>query len=784
MASRVYQIAFEIAGKIAASFPKSLTGASSQLQKVGKQIADIEKAQGTVTAFHDLHKQIEATGAKLRAVEAEKRKLDQQMRSAPSPALGGLAHQYDAAANKSAKLRAELQLQLHQLQQTKTAMAAAGVATASLGADTDRLAAKMAKARAEEAKIKGDQAARAAAKDKLEAARSKYSEAKGKTLWAAAGVGAFAVPAAMAAQFEDSMVRAGALAQANDQEYAKLAAQARQLGRDTRFSGIQAAEGMQFLAQAGLKTQQILDAMPGMLQIAASGQVSIGEAADVTTSVMAGFSMQARDAGKVGDVLANAFTNSKTTLASLGETFKYIGPKAREAGMSLEQTAAAAAALGNSGIQGGEAGTALRAIMSRIAAPRAEGQKALARLGLRTKDLRDAHGNMLAIDQVFTKIGGKLEKFGSADRIGLAKALFGEEAATAGTVLVTRAMSGELQRLTEIMGKQGTAAKIAEKQNATMAGQWDSFKGSVEEVGVSIGYALIPTLKRLIDQVVPVINKITQWMSDNPELTETIVKVGASVAVLNLFLAGGGAAGQGLIVAVQSAKLAMSGFQLASAALTPELLAILAPIGLLLAAIGLLVAAGYLWAKNWDEITDGFKMGWNSVRNTVADTVDYIKKIDLAEEGKRLIKSLADGILSWGDLPTQAVAKVVSKLKGVFTDKKAEEDERIVAYLKGKVRFTDQQSYLPADITSNANAGRYDYSSQPAPSLADRAANMSPVNMSGGDVTVHYSPKIEISGASAPEARSAAEKATSEGHRDLEKKMKELLAQGRRLALE
>jgi TP901 family phage tail tape measure protein len=779
MASRIYEIAFKIGGQIASSLPKSLQGASAQLAAVNAKIVELEKAQGTVTRFHDLHKQIEATGAKLRAAEAEKRKFDQQMRSAPSPALGRLAGQYDAAASKSAKLRAELQLQLHQLQGVKTAMEAAGVTTRSLGADTEKLAAKMAKARGEESKLKARQAAKEATQNKLDAARSKYSESKGKLLGAAAGVAAFAIPAKMAAEFEDSMVRAGALANANDAQYAAMAAQARQLGRDTRFSGIDAAHGMQLLAQSGFKAEQIMQTMPGMLDIAAAGMVDIGEASDITASILRGFGMRESETAHLGDVLANTFTSSSTTLSSLGETMKYVGPVAASTSTSLEMMAAAAGKLGSAGIKGGEAGTALRAMMLRLASPRAKGIEALQRLGVDTLNRKTK--NLLPFEEILANMSKKMAKMGSGTKAAMIDAVFGIESASAATVLLGEAGSGALQKYAESLKAEGTAAKIAAKQNATMAGQWDNFKGSVEEVGVSIGYALIPMLKRLIDQVVPVINKTTQWMSDNPELTETIVKVGLALATLNLGLVAGSAALNGVHVAMLVLQSAAG----------PIMLEVAAAVGPVLLALGLLVAAGYLVGKNWNEIKEGGVMAWNAIRNSVEDTVKYIQNITLEEAGKAIMRTLAKGLLAASPLPLNTAMWVAEKLG--LIGKKAEDNSWM-----SKVVFTDRpelgkQVLAASEVTSSANVSGSAYGMSSASDLGSGVGSLDAAGkLSGGSSSrsgpsapvINYSPNINLPPGTPAENRREIERGAATSQRQFADLMKQFMDKDGRLSFE
>jgi len=188
-----------------------------------------------------------------------------------------------------------------------------------------------------------------------------------------AAVGAGVVKAA--AEFEQSMARVRALTGATGSDFESLQAQALTLGRTTVFSARQAADAMGYFALAGFDTNKILTAMPATLNLAAAGQMDVAQAADIAAKVMAGMGIEAEGLGHAVDVLAKAFTSSNTDLVQLGTAFKYVGPVAKSAGVSMEEITATLMAVSNAGIQAGMAGTTLRGVLARLAGQPAELKK-------------------------------------------------------------------------------------------------------------------------------------------------------------------------------------------------------------------------------------------------------------------------------------------------------------------------------------------------------------------------------------------------------------------------
>lgn len=715
MASRQYEIAFQIGGKLQGSLTKSVLSAGGQLERLGKQISALEKAQGTSNRFRSLHREIDETKLKLRQAEGEVR----HMGSIVGPMTADMARRFASAKERVEALRGTFRGQVTELKSVKAAMGAAGISAGSFAGDVQKLATRMERLKRAQAGIQG-------ARGALDVNKQQMAEARGKIVGALAGVAAFVLPVKVSADLEDSMVRVGALARATDGELARLTATARTLGRDTRFSATQAASGMQFLAMSGFSTNEIISAMPGMLNIASAGAVELGEAADITSNILRGFGMQAGESGRLGDVLTNTFTQSNTTLSALGDTMKYVAPIAKATGVSLEMTAAGAGILANSGIKGEQAGTAMRAMLTRLAAPARKGQLVLAKLGVATKD---AEGNMRPLSELLAELSTKMAKYGSGTRQAMTSAVFGLEAATAATVLIGEAGSGNLQKFALAVAKSGTAAEVAAKQNATLKGQWDNIKGAVEDLAIQIGQVLVPSVKGAIDWLVPLINKVTMWAQENPRVASTIVGISAGLAALNLVVV---ASTIGVLVMRGAWLKASLAFHVVQAALVKLNLAMLAnPAVLMTAALLGLVAAGYLVGKNWTEIAEGGKIAWNAIRNAVVDTVAFLGKIDWAEMGKNWMRMLARGILAAAPIPSFAVEWLAKKLglewKPVLPPTANMPNP---AAWEQKVVFTDRpdlgkQVMASADLMSSFGGGA---------STSSEAANMS-VGPSGSDRT-------------------------------------------------
>lgn len=259
------------------------------------------------------------------------------------------------------------------------------------------------------------------------------------------GAGRFLSPAV---GFDEEMSNVQALTRLDkgDSQLAALRSQAKKLGAETAFTTRDAASGQAFLAMAGFTPDAIRAALPGVLNMALAGSMELGETADIGSNILSQFALDAGEMDRVSDVLTGTFTRTNTTLSSLGETMKVVGPVAAGLGISLEEAAAMTGTLARVGIRGSEAGTAMRRSLSRLASPTTAAKKALKELGVETAD---ASGKMRRPFDILLDLQKRVSRFGEVDQVSFFKDIAGEEGFTSLQSLVNGAGDGYLQSLYE-----------------------------------------------------------------------------------------------------------------------------------------------------------------------------------------------------------------------------------------------------------------------------------------------------------------------------------------------
>ena len=197
--------------------------------------------------------------------------------------------------------------------------------------------------------------------------------------------------------FDSSMSKVKAISGATAEDMEKLTEKAEQMGATTKFTATEAADAMGYMAMAGWKTEDMLGGIDGVMNLAAASGAELATTSDIVTDSLTAFGKSAEDAGRLADIMAAAAANSNTNVEMMGETFKYAASLAGSLGYSMEDTAIATGLMANSGIKATQAGTSLRAMMTRMAAPTKESATAMEALGL---ELDDGHGNMKSLMEV------------------------------------------------------------------------------------------------------------------------------------------------------------------------------------------------------------------------------------------------------------------------------------------------------------------------------------------------------------------------------------------------
>ncbi|EPW0774002.1 phage tail tape measure protein [Escherichia albertii] len=413
---------------------------------------------------------------------------------------------------------------------------------------------------------------------------------------------------------EMSRVQALTRIDKNSPQFKALREQALKLGSETQFTASDAASGQSFLAMAGFTPQAIQAALPGVLNMALAGGVELGETADIGSNILTQFNLTADQMDRVGDTLTAAFTRTNTDLRALGETMKYTGPVAAKLGISLEEAAAMAGMLANNGLRGSDAGTAMRASLSRLASPPKAAADALKELGV---SVADARGKMRPMEDVLLDLYKATQKYGQVDQVSFFKDIAGEEAFVGLQTLVAAAGSGELQKLTrELQGARGEADRVAKVMADNLDGDLKNLDSAWEGLRIRISDLVDGPLRFVTQWFTRVLEKITSLAQAHPVLTRQLLIAGGALLAMtatigSLSLVIGGLYGKlatlrlGFDILTRSMNVvrvlpALWGMVTGSVSLLGGAIgALFSPVGLIVAALA--GAAVLIW-KYWDPI--------------------------------------------------------------------------------------------------------------------------------------------------------------------------------------
>ena len=423
-----------------------------------------------------------------------------------------------------------------------------------------------------------------------------------------AAMGAGIIKAGM--DFEATMSKVQALSGATGDELAKLEAQAKELGSTTSFSASQAAEGMAFLAMAGWETKDILAGMPGLLDLAASGAMDLGRAADITSNIMSAFSIEASKAGHVADVLAAAASNANTNVEQMGLAMTYLAPVANTLGWTLEESAAAVMAMSDAGIQGEKAGAAFATSLQRLANPTKAMKNVMEELNI---TFFDAEGQIKPLPQLVGELEKATKNLTSEQQAAALSTLFGAEAYKNWAVLL-EAGSDVLDKNTQMLIEaDGAAQKMAETMLDNTKGSIVEFQSAIEGLAIQLSEHILPILTKMTQFATGLVRRFGELSPTTQKIALVFGAVAAAIGPL-LIVIGSLVGAIGNIVTFIAPLIAnLSVLGTAFTALT-------GPIGIAIAAITALIAIGVALYKNWDEVSAFLTQCWEGIQN-VASTV-------------------------------------------------------------------------------------------------------------------------------------------------------------------
>lgn len=600
MADRIKGITVEIGGDTT-GLSKALSGVNKEIKSTQTQLKDVNKLlklDPTNTTLLQQKQQLLKT-----AISETKDKLT-QLKSVQDQMDEGLKNgtvtqqQYDAWQREIVETENELKNLQKELDNSSTAMT------------------KM-----------------TAAGEKLQSVGDTISGVGKKMLPVTAGITALGTAAVTtAANFESSMSQVQAtmgitkdsMSEVDGQSVNTmdtLSALAKEMGETTAFSATECAEALNYLALAGYDTQEMVDTLPTVLNLAAAGDMELATASDMVTDAMSALGMETSDADVMVDQMAKTASSTNTSVAQLGEGILKIGATARSVRGGTAELNTALGILANNGIKGAEGGTHLRNVILSLQQGCEDGAIAVGDMSVQ---VYDAEGNMRSLNDILGDMNTAMDGMTTEEKNNIISKIFNKTDLASVNALLANTGDTWDDLQDSITNSAGAAQQMADTQLDNLQGQLTLLKSALEGLAISIGEILMPYIKSIVSHI----QSFVDWLNNLDERTQKIiVTVALVVAAIGpvLIIVGKVISSVGTIMTIIPKIVSLMGtVKTAMAGLNATMAA--NPIGLIITAIGLLVAAfiylwnnceGFreFWINLWEKVKEIAVTVWNAIKD-------------------------------------------------------------------------------------------------------------------------------------------------------------------------
>lgn len=360
---------------------------------------------------------------------------------------------------------------------------------------------------------------------------------------------------AVTADFDSSMSEVQAVSGATGEQFDKLRDKAREMGSKTKFSASEAAEAMNYMAMAGWKTEDMLSGIDGIMNLAAASGEDLATTSDIVTDGLTAMGYSAQDAGRMADVMAAASSNANTNVSMMGETFKYAASVAGSMGYSMEDVALATGLMANSGIKATQAGTSLRSMISRMAAPTDAVAAAMDKVGV---SMTNSDGTTRKFRDVLVDLRKGMKGMTDTEKTQIASTIAGKNAMS-GFLAIVNSSDKDFEKLASaIDNSNGAAEEMAATMQDNLGGQVTILKSQMQELAISVGDTLVPMAKKAVKAA----QELTDWFNNlSAGGKDTAVKIGLAAGAAGPLLIAAGGLGKAFSASVKSiaaAKAAMA----------------------------------------------------------------------------------------------------------------------------------------------------------------------------------------------------------------------------------
>jgi TP901 family phage tail tape measure protein len=310
-----------------------------------------------------------------------------------------------------------------------------------------------------------------------------------------------------------------------------------QMGEKTKYSAIEAAQGIEELIKAGVGVTDIVNGgLEGALTLATAGELELAEAAEIASTALNAFRDDGLSVTDAANILAGAANASATSVREMQFGLSQVSAVASGLGLSFKDTSTALAVFANNGLRGSDAGTSLKTMLSNLVPKSEDAYETMRELGIIAKDgsnaFFDAQGNVRSMAEIAGVLQTALQGLNAEQRQQALYTMFGSDAIRAANILYKEGAQG-IEQMWAAMSKVTAADVAAEKMN-NLKGRIEELKGAMETASINIGNALLP----IISVLVAGLQKLVDWFNNlSPEM-QTIITITAAVAAGLMLIAG------------------------------------------------------------------------------------------------------------------------------------------------------------------------------------------------------------------------------------------------------
>lgn len=441
------------------------------------------------------------------------------------------------------------------------------------------------------------------------------------------GIGVLAVKTS--SDFDTAMSQVKAISGATGDEFDELREKAREMGARTKFSATDAAEGMNYMAMSGWKTEDMIRGIDGVMHLAAASGEDLALTSDIITDALTAFGLQASDSARFADVLAAASSNANTNVAMMGETFKYAAPIAGALGYSIDDTAHAIGLMANAGIKSSQAGTSLRTIMTEL-----QGDLSLTSSSFGEVIVQTTHadGSMRNLADILSDCRIAFNEMTESEQVANAELLVGKQAMS-GFLAIMNAAPADIDKLSQaIANADGAAESMAVTMQDNLEGELEELMSALEELAISFGDILMPAVRGIVRMLQGFVNGINSLPDPIKAVVAVVLVLVAALGPL-LIIMGKMVSSFGAILIHGPKLLSLLGgiASFVTGSIIPAMGAVLAAMGPIPIAITAIVTAlVLLWNKSdsfreaiitlWEAISNATVQVWNALSDFLIQT--------------------------------------------------------------------------------------------------------------------------------------------------------------------